>query len=177
MNASENEYSHIVKLDEIGAGSSKYTIAADEGARAKLATRFDLVALDMLEADIALVRTGMTVRATGAVRARVTQACIASGDPVITTMNEPIEISFIPEPQAETDVEIELESDDCDTVFHDNKAVDLGEAVAQTLGLALDPYPRSADAEAKLKAAGVKAEGEVVPIGAFAGLKDKLAGK
>ena len=43
-------------------------------------------------------------------------------------------------------------------VFHDGAAIDLGGAIADTLALGLDPYPRSAGAEAALKEAGVLSE-------------------
>jgi hypothetical protein len=49
--------------------------------------------------------------------------------------------------------------------------------VAQSLGLALDPYPRSPDAGEILKAAGVKSEEDIVPVGALSSLKDLLAKK
>jgi uncharacterized metal-binding protein YceD (DUF177 family) len=63
-------------------------------------------------------------------------------------------------------------------MFHDGQTIDLGEAVAQSLGLALNPYPRSLEAERALKAAGVKGEEDAQPVaGAFASLKDLLAGK
>ena len=53
------------------------------------------------------------------------------------------------------DEEVELVESDCDVVFHDGSAIDLGSAIADTLALGLDPYPRSAGAEAELKEAGV----------------------
>jgi uncharacterized metal-binding protein YceD (DUF177 family) len=179
MSPSENEFSYIVKLDEIGAGSAQYKIAADIQARSGLMVRFDLMALDMLEADISLTKSGTTVRATGNMRAQIVQICIASDDPLPATINAPIEIIFTPEPDADTDVEIELENEDCDTVFYTKKAIDIGEAVAQTLWLSLDPYPRSPEAAKKLKAAGVKSEDEAVvessPFSALSALKDKMA--
>ena len=56
----------------------------------------------------------------------------------------------------------------------------LGEAVAQTLLLGLDPYPRSPAAEAALRDAGVKSEEEAraesSPFAALAALKGKLEG-
>ena len=63
------------------------------------------------------------------------------------------------------------------TIF--GAALGLGAAIfiAQSLGLALSPYPRSPEAEKMLKAAGVKSEEDVVPTGALAGLKDLLAKK
>lgn len=173
----KNEFSHVVKLDEIGQGASQHKISAGKNERNALAKRFDLIALDLLEADISLVRSDAFVRAKGLFRATVVQACIASGDPVVGNINEPVEIKFSREPDLDTDVEIELEEEDCDTMFHDGKAVDLGEAVAQSLGLALNPYPRSVDAEEKLRAAGVKSEGEAGPFGALAALRDKMTGQ
>jgi hypothetical protein len=63
-----------------------------------------------------------------------------------------------------------------DVVFYDQAAIDVGEAVAETLALSLDPWPRSPDAEAILREAGVKREGEEEkgPFAALASLKDKL---
>ena len=55
-------------------------------------------------------------------------------------------------------------------------ATDLG-AVAETLALSLDPFPRAPDADAVLRAAGVLSEDEAVtgPFAALKGLKDKLS--
>lgn len=172
-----NEFSHIVKLDEIGAGASNVALSADMAARNGLAARFDLAALDSLEADLAVSRDAKGVLAKGRIRATLSQYCVATGDPVPALLDEPMIIRFVPEPVVRADAEIELEADDCDTMFYDGQSVDLGEAVAQSLGLALDPYPRSPDAHEQLKAAGVKAEDEVETLGALAGLRDMLAKK
>jgi uncharacterized metal-binding protein YceD (DUF177 family) len=172
-----NEFSHVVKLDEIGAGASTVSLSADLEARNALVVRFDLAALDSLEADLAVSRDSKGVLAKGRIRAVLSQYCVATGDPVPASLDEPMVIRFVPEPVVSADVEIELEADDCDTMFYDGQGVDLGEAVAQTLGLALDPYPRSPDALKHLQAAGVKTEDEVEPQGALAGLKDLLAKK
>ena len=56
-------------------------------------------------------------------------------------------------------------------VFHDGAAIDLGSAIADTLALTLDPYPRSAGAEAPLKEAGVLSEEQAGPFAALAKLK------
>ncbi len=170
-----NEFSHFVKLDEIGAGPSKVKLSADSEARNGLVARFNLAALDSLDAELAVSRGAKGVLAEGRISATLSQYCIATGDPVPAVLDEPVAIRFIPEPIVGADAEIELNADDCDTMFFDGQGVDLGEAVAQTLGLALDPYPRSPDAQKALKAAGVKAEDEVEPLGALAGLKDLLA--
>ena len=78
----------------------------------------------------------------------------------------------MPEPAtAGHDEEIELGESDCDVVFYDGAEIDLGTAIADTLALSLDPYPRSAGADAALKEAGVLTEAEASPFGALAKLK------
>ena len=138
---SANEFSHVVKLSEIGNHSRNIRLSADGAARSGLIARFDLAALDLLDAEISLKPEASGILATGRFTASLAQYCIASDNPVPALLDEPIKIRFIPEPVVGG--EIELEADDCDTMFHDGQTVDLGEAVAQSLGLALDPYPRS----------------------------------
>ncbi len=60
---------------------------------------------------------------------------------------------------------------DLDIVFHDGAEIDLGTAIADTLALSLDPYPRSAGAEAALKEAGVMTEEQASPFAVLAKLK------
>ena len=69
------------------------------------------------------------------------------------------------------DEEIELGERDCDTVFHDGAAIDLGGAIADTLALCLDPYPRSAAADAALKEAGIMTEEQASPFAVLAKLR------
>lgn len=171
------EFSHIIKLDEIGAGASKISLSADLSAREGLIARFDLAALDSLDADLTVSRDAKGVLAEGRIRASLSQYCVATGDRVPAVLDEPMLIRFIPEPVVRANTEIELAADDCDTMFYDGQGINLGEAVSQTLGLGLDPYPRSPDAQKHLRAIGVKAEDEVEPRGALAGLKDLLAKK
>ena len=78
----------------------------------------------------------------------------------------------MPEPTSgRPDEEIELGTNDLDVVFHDGAAIDLGGALADTLALSLDPYPRSAGADAALKEAGVLSEEQASPFAVLAGLK------
>ena len=169
------EFSRIVRLDTIGSRPRAETIEADAGERAALARRFGLIALDALAAELTLVRDGDEVTLSGHLRAEAVQACVASGAPVPAKIDEPILILFRPAPtDGHPDEEIELGEEEMDVVFHDGAAIDIGEAVAQSLALALDPFPRSSAAEAALREAGVKSEAEAGPFGALAGLRDKL---
>jgi len=136
------------------------------------ADRLDLRGLDRLEAHATLERKGAIVRARGRLKASLCQSCVVTNEPVDAHADEAFDIYFLPEPKTDSpDEEVELVESDCDVVFHDGAAIDLGSAIADTLALALDPYPRSASAEAALKEAGVLSEAEAGPFAALAKLK------
>lgn len=170
-----NEFGRLIKLDALGGGDVYHEISANAEELAALAVRFDLLALERLTASIALQKNDRGIAARGRVRADVVQACAATGDPVPGHIDQPIAIIFLPAPQDDVGGETELDEDMCDSMFHDGKSVDIGEAAAQTMGLALDPYPRSKNAAAALRAAGVIGDDEVAaaagPFAALAGLR------
>lgn len=166
-------FGHRIALDRIRNGD-RVDLIANEGERAEIARRIGLQALQRLEAHVTLERDGPAVRAEGRLRASLEQCCVATGEPVAEHVDDPFEILFVPEPHdGGADEEIELAGEDCDTVFYDGAAIDLGTAVADTLALSIDPYPRSAAAEAALKEAGVLSEEQAGPFAALAKLKDQ----
>lgn len=171
-----SEFAHRLPLDQIRDGD-RLDLAADARECAAVAERLGLLSLDRLEAHAVLSRDGGQVRAKGRIKASLDQACVATGEPVTQHVDEPFDLLFAPAPSAGApDEEVELSGEDLDTVFHDGSAIDLGGAIADTLALSLDPYPRSAGAEAALKEAGVMSEEEAGPFAALAALKAKMGG-
>jgi uncharacterized metal-binding protein YceD (DUF177 family) len=171
------EFSRSFRIDTIGTTPRQVAIAAEPAEREALARRFNLVSIDSLSAEAELVRHGEAVTATGRLSARAVQSCVASGEPVPETVAESFRIEFRPQPASTGgEDEIELSEDELDVIFYDGAMVDLGEAMAETLSLSLEPYPRSEAAEEALKAAGIKSEGEAGPFGALAALRDKMKG-
>jgi uncharacterized metal-binding protein YceD (DUF177 family) len=170
----EPEFSRPVRADTIAAAPREMAVEADEAERAALSRRFGLVAIHRLAADARLSRSGETIMAEGRLHAAVTQSCVATAAPVEAALDEPFRILFRPHPTPAAEDEIELDAGELDVVFYDGAAIDLGEAIAETLSLSLDPWPRVANADEALKAAGVKDESEVGPFAALAGLKDKI---
>lgn len=166
------EFSRPERLDTIGAGERTVLIAADAAERAALARRFDLVAIDRLEATLTFARDEGDVRVAGRVTGAVTQACSVTGDPLPATVDEPVRLRFAD--AVEEGEEVELSEVAADTMPIEGGAIDLGEAVAQTLALSLDPFPRGPGADAALARAGVLSEREAGPFGALAGLRNKL---
>ena len=172
------EFPRPHRLDQIGAGEVQVHVAAEPGERAAIAKRFDLVAVDKLEARFALRRDAAGIFARGHLSAQVTQSCAVTGEPLPAGIEEDFAIRFLPEPgESDEPDEVELAPEDCDTVFYSGSAIDLGEAAAETLALALDPFPRSPAAAAVLKQAGVLSEDELPPSGALAAALQAKLGK
>jgi uncharacterized metal-binding protein YceD (DUF177 family) len=169
------EFSRIVRVDTLGPAPRPLHVEAEEAERAALARRFGLLAIDGLIAGLLLSRKGTEVVVEGNLSAAVTQACVATGAPLSAALEAPFALMFRPQPEASfADEDIELGETDMDVVFYDSASIDVGEAVAETLLLNLEPYPRAPEADAALKAAGVKSEEEAGPFAALAALKDKL---
>ena len=170
------EFARPQRVDTIGDEARTVEIDADAQERAALAKRFDLIAIERLTGKFTIRRDAAGILAEGRVAAAVTQACSITGDPLPATVDEPVALRFVPEDEAGQD-EVELGDQDIDAIPYDGGTIDLGEVAAETMALALDPFPRGPNAEAALKAAGVLSEEQAGPFGALAGLKDKLAKK
>ena len=166
------EFSRPERVDTIGTPEKSVAIEADAGERAGLARRFALISIERLAANFAVRREGAAIVATGHVIGAVTQACSATGEPLTAAVDETVSLRFVDE--TETADELELSADALDTLPIENGAIDLGEAAAETLALALDPFPRHPDAEAMLAASGAMGEDASGPFAGLADLKRKL---
>ena len=165
------DFAHRITLDSIRDGE-RLDLSASGEECAAIAQRLGLVRLDRLDAHATLERDGPRIRARGRVMAALEQSCVATGEPVAEHVDEPFDLLFLPGPNAgQSDEEVELAPDDCDVVFYDSGAIDLGGAIADTLALAVDPYPRSAGADAALREAGVMTEEQASPFAALAKLR------
>lgn len=167
------EFSRPVPLDSISEAPRALAIEANPAERAALASRFGLKSVERLEGELRLLRRAAGIYAEGRLRAEVVQACVVTDEPLPLSLDEEFTIRFAPAGEPAGD-EIELSAEECDTVFYEGGAIDLGEALAETMALSLDPFPRSPNADAALKEAGVLSEAEAAPFGALAGLRDKL---
>ncbi|WP_175578904.1 YceD family protein [Croceibacterium ferulae] len=147
-------------------------ITADEAERAALARRFELVAIQRLAAELALVLEGERVTATGRLQADIVQTCAISGADLPVTIDEELRLFFVPE-YTITAEELELEEEDLDQLFYTGTTFDLGEAVAQSLALAIDPYACGPEADRAREEAGLNAPGAGGPFAALAALQKK----
>ncbi|HEY0112391.1 MAG TPA: DUF177 domain-containing protein [Allosphingosinicella sp.] len=173
------EFSRPYRIDALSGSPRRVEIGADPEEREALARRFGLISIERLSAEASLSRSGEAVTAEGRLRGAVTQSCVAMSEPVPAEVEEPFRIEFRPQQEAAGgQEEIELSEGELDVVFYEGGAIDLGEAVAETLSLSLDPYPRSPSSEEALRQAGVKSEEqakiEASPFAALKGLGERL---
>jgi uncharacterized metal-binding protein YceD (DUF177 family) len=151
--------------------SSEQRLEASEAECAALAQRFQLVAVKSLSAQIRLEADGLAVRADGKLEARIVQSCAVSGEDLPVRIAEPIALRFVPASDARTnESEIELTAEDLDEIEMQAGRFDLGEAVAQSLALAIDPYLEGPGAAEARRKAGIASESESGPFAALKGL-------
>lgn len=159
-----SELARPIKLKALPA--EPVVIEADAAERSALAARFGLPGIDTLRAEISLELVGKSIRACGALRAAIRQTCAISGEDFPASIDEALDLRFVEEGASDPsldeseEIEIELEAHDCDEIEYSGDSFDLGEAVAQTLGLAIDPYAEGPLADEARQKAGITAEGE-----------------
>lgn len=145
------EFSRPVDVSRMGRLAHRMEIKANAEERAALAERFDLVELPELAAELELKKRGdatgaVVVELTGRWRARVVQRCVVTLEPVPAELADEVRLFFggapekgDPRPVAGADP---LDDEGWPEPI-ENGAIDVGEAVAQLMGVALDPYPRA----------------------------------
>lgn len=164
-----SEFSRIVDCGRLGDGIRHLEASAAE--RAALAERFLLVAINALQADVTLTSDGGIVTAEGRLTADIVQSCAVSGEDLPVSISEKLKFRFVPEGEHRPDEEVELSEEDCDDIEFAGTSFDLGEAVAQSLALAIDPFATGPDADKARKETGVFGEGASGPFAALSALK------
>jgi len=163
-----SELRFLVDRRRVPQGPVKLT--ADAEQRAALARRFGLVAVSSLSAEVTLEDDGKAVAANGRLKAAIVQSCAVSGEDLPVTIDEPLALRFVPEQPVKAE-EVELEPGELDEIEFAGDVFDLGEAVAQSLALAIDPYAVGPEAERARKEAGLADEAASGPFAALAALK------
>lgn len=167
----EPEFSRVHDRRRLPAGPVR--IEANDAERAALARRFGLLAIERLKAELTLTGDSEAVDVTGTIDAAWTQSCAVSGDPLPVGLSEPVAFRFVPEPSGDAAAEeIELEEDDLDEIFFtDATSLDVGEAIAQTLALAVDPYLTGPEADRVRAQTGLDNPQPTGPFAALAQLR------
>ncbi|HVI52236.1 MAG TPA: DUF177 domain-containing protein [Candidatus Sulfotelmatobacter sp.] len=143
------EFSRPILVDSLSVAERTYEIEATEDECRVLAERFGILSIQSLSATVRLrvLPGGDLVRARGSFTAAVHQACVVTLEPVPEAIEESFELLYGPEPDEESEeIVVDLEvTDPPEPII--NNSIDIGEAVAEHLALALDPFPRAPGAE------------------------------
>lgn len=158
------ELSRPVPFERVGPRGLEVTVEASAEECAALAERMGVPAVGRLVCRFKLSQEGKTrVRAEGHLRAVVVQTCVVSLENFQSVVEEDFRLRFVPAAEIREDPDL----DDDDEVPIENGLLDLGEAAAEQLGLALDPYPRMPGAELPV----VEEDGDDHPLAELKRLK------
>ena len=159
------------RVSEIPEKGLRMERSASEAERAAVAAALDLPSCDEIKAayNIRAIGGGR-YRMSGEVRARITQRCVVTLEPLAERVEEPFDVEFRPPesiPEA-ADGEMEvLGAPEIEPI--EQAGIDAGRVVFETLSAGLDPYPRKAGAAFDWAGEGEGAEPQLE--GPFAALK------
>ena len=136
-----SEFSRVVGVTRLGDGGVVHRMVASDEERRLLARRFGIVALDRFVAEVRLTREPAGgVRLEAEIEADIVQDCVVTLEPFASHLGDRAAIVY--RRQAPRHGEpVDVGEDDVEPL--DGDEIDIGEAVAQQLSLALDPFPRA----------------------------------
>ena len=151
------EFSRLVSVNDVPPGGTEVPFEATEEERVALARRFGIPGISRL-AGVARFRpwrkTGLTLDCS--YEAALMRECVVTLEPMTEEISEEFTQHFLPEEQIARDQR--FSGSDEQEILIDPEAVeppeplmgvdkaDFGEAVAEQLSLAMEPYPRKPDA-------------------------------
>jgi uncharacterized metal-binding protein YceD (DUF177 family) len=169
---SHSAFTHILSLDQISDKIQEVELSANSVQCAALALELDLPSVESLRATLAVhaIENGVAIK--GNFAAVFHYACRVTRDPFPASLAEPINVVFttndLPDPTSEEYVLSTVEM-----LPLEDQSVDLGRLVAESLTLALDPFPRGPGADDALAALGIlteeQARAESSPFAALQG--------
>jgi uncharacterized metal-binding protein YceD (DUF177 family) len=131
------EFSRPLLTDRVPAAGSLEKITAEPAELRALAARMKLPAIHALSAEVrATPWRGGGIKLEGHITADLEQVSVISLEPFRETVSLPLARYFLPPGEAAES----SEDDDADPI--EGRVIDLGDVVAETLALDLDPYPR-----------------------------------
>lgn len=166
---------------DVAPAGTHVVFEATDAERAALAAAAEVVSVESLSAQL-LVRpwSGEGFVVTGRVKAKLTQTCVVTLEPIVATVDEEVDVKLVP-PEEMSKYEIEPDENgeiDLDASILDlpepmeGGVIDVGAIVAEHFLLAVDPYPRKPGAVFDAEAVGVGDGRETLsPFAALAKLK------
>jgi uncharacterized metal-binding protein YceD (DUF177 family) len=149
----EAEFSRPIRPSELGVQGLTLELEAGAADRGELAERYGLVELCTLQATVRVIRVrgGKLLKLAGRLHAELVQSCVVTLEPVRNRIDEEFEILYRPAGGApENAGKAPYEDSDEDAEPLEADSLDVAEAVAAELALAIDPFPRKPGASLNL---------------------------
>ncbi len=175
MEKAGHQWAVPVALEAIPDTGLHMELEAPPETRATLAALAGVNEVIALSATFDLARQGAGVQVSGRVKARVGQTCVVTLEPIESTIDEPVDVRFVPGADPENAghaVELADEDEEPPEPLVHGK-VDLGALATEFLVLGIDPYPRKPGVEFTPPAG---AGGGDRPFAALESLKKRLGG-
>ena len=148
MTTPQVEFSRVIAARDIPEQGRRVTIAANDEERARLARRLAVRSVELLVGAFDLsVLSGDVVEARGRVRALVGQTCVVTLEDMTSEIDEPVVRRFAAQCGSLSREVFVDPGEEVDTDPLIDGGIDLGELAAETLAIALEPYPRKAGAK------------------------------
>ncbi len=155
-----------IAVDRVGTGGLDVLVEATPAECAALAIRMKLPAVTALTCRFRLERDSAdSLHAHGHLLARVVQTCVVSLEDFTETVEDEFVVRCVEQGQ-ESDHD---DPESLDEIMFVDGILDLGEAAAEQLALALDPYPRAPGAEMP----DIAEEPDAHPLAALRGLRQR----
>ncbi len=139
------EFSRLVSIARLTGDAATYQLTASAEERDALARRFSLVSLDGFSATVELSRHGREIRLAAEIIADIVQLCGVTLEPFASRVGDRSILLYRSPRPGEHAVELAAEDEVYEVL--DGETIDIGEAVAQQLSLALPTFPRAPDAQ------------------------------
>jgi len=150
----EAEFSRVVAVDRMPPEGRALTLSATEQERGALAARFGLEGLESLVANVAVRPLGTKARqplveVDATMVARVRQTCVVTLVPLVREITDSVRQRYGGGVGADGAAEVDVDADSVEDPPEplDGGHIDVGELVAELLGLAIDPHPRAEGVE------------------------------
>lgn len=137
----------LLDISELEREPKTFDLEATDVQRAAIVERFGLIDLASLSGSVSVhdagAETGVIVQ--GKIKASLTQRCIASLEPVEERLDTEFELMLVDPEMAdrmdEEGVYLDEKAPEYDALEGDS--IPLGEILAQTLSISMNPYPRA----------------------------------
>ena len=175
MSDATPEFSRLVSPSRIPPSGVSERLDATAEERKALRARFDLLDMPVLQAFLEL-KPDMknAVEVTGKINATIIQNCILTLEPITTSFDLNVQTTFLPSddnPEGAGSPNLEEGAGEIEYYPQGGK-IDLGEMVAQHLGVSIDLYPRKPGATLNSTEFGAKVP-EKNPFAKLAKIQDK----